>query len=63
MLEHYYEIWVSAFTASNINIEVAKEEFQTWAEGLDGEMDNEYTQNDLSVMMAAKEAISELNSY
>lgn len=63
MLEHYYEIWVSAFTASNINIEVAKEEFQTWTEGLDGEMDNEYTQNDLSVMMAAKEAISELNSY
>lgn len=63
MLEHYYEIWVSVFTASNINTEVAKEEFQTWAEGLDGEMNNEYTQNDLSVMMAAKEAISELNSY
>lgn len=62
-VNQYYPIWLSAFKAAEISEEIAQEEFNTWAEGLDGELDNEFTQNDYSVSVAADEAIQELNNY
>lgn len=62
-VEQFYPIWKATFKAAGIEEEVASEEFQTWAECLDGEINNEYTQTEYSVSVAAEEAIAELNSY
>lgn len=62
-VNQYYQIWLSAFKAAEISDEIAQDEFQTWAEDLDGELDNEFTQTDYSVSVAADEAIQELRNY
>ena len=59
-LEWLYEHWKSEFLANGFNEDVAEEEYQTWCEGLGGELDNEYQQPAYSVMMAAKETVIEL---
>ncbi len=50
-----------SFARAGIELDIAQEEFAEWVSGLDGELDNEYTQNELSVIMAAEEAIEELS--
>ncbi|GHG07790.1 hypothetical protein [Thalassotalea marina] len=62
-VEQYYPKWLSVFKAAGIEEEIAREVFNEWAAGLDGELSNEYTQTEYSVTVAAEEAISELNSY
>ncbi len=62
-LNHFYKIWLCEFQTADIADEIAQEEFNNWAETLDGETNNEYTQNDLSVADAAQEAIKELVVY
>lgn len=59
-LESLYKHWKSEFLANGFSEDVAEEEYQTWCEGLGGELDNEYQQTEYSVMMAAKEAVIEL---
>jgi hypothetical protein len=59
-LEWLYKHWKSEFLANGFSEDVAEEEYQTWCEGLGGELDNEYQQTEYSVMMAAKEAVIEL---
>ncbi len=59
-LEWLYTHWRKEFLASGFSEDVAKEEYQTWSEGLGGELDNEYQQTEFSVIMAAKEAVNEL---
>ncbi|HAU05715.1 MAG TPA: hypothetical protein DCS78_12645 [Pseudoalteromonas shioyasakiensis] len=59
-LEYLYTHWKSLFLANGFSEDVAKEEYQTWCEGLGGELDNEYQQTEFSVIMAAEEAIIEL---
>lgn len=59
-LEWLYVHWKSEFLANGSCEDVAEEEYQTWCEGLGGELDNEYQQTAYSVMMAAKEAVIEL---
>lgn len=58
--DFHYQIWLKEFQLSGIDYDVANEEYQKWAEGLDGELDNEFTQTDYSVAAAAQNAISEL---
>jgi hypothetical protein len=60
-LEWLYTHWKSEFLANGFTEDVAQEEYQTWCEGLGGELDNEYQQTEFSVVMAAKEAVSELH--
>ncbi|WP_155279943.1 hypothetical protein [Alteromonas macleodii] len=45
-----------SFARAGIELDIAQKEFAEWVYGLDGELDNEYTQNEL----AAEEAIEEL---
>lgn len=59
-LEWLYTHWKSEFLASGFSEDVAEEEYLTWCAGLGGELDNEYQQTAYSVIMAAKEAVSEL---
>ena len=63
LCEWHYQTWLKEFRLERISDEIAKEEYQTWAEGLGGEIDNEYLQTELSVVGAAQEAINELRSY
>lgn len=56
----HYQIWLKEFQLCGIDYDIANEEFHNWAEGLDGELDNEFTQTDYSVAAAAQNAISEL---
>jgi len=57
----FKEKWIEVFSRAGIELDIAQEEFAEWVSGLDGELDNEYTQNELSVIMAAEEAIEELS--
>jgi hypothetical protein len=50
-----------SFARAGIELDIAQKEFAEWVSGLDGELDNEYTQTELSVIMAAEEAIEELS--
>ena len=54
-------VWVLIFKRAGFPEDIAREEYQVWAEGLDGELDNEFLQTEYSVICAAKEAISELS--
>ena len=63
LCEWHYQTWLKEFRLEGISEEIAREEYQIWAEGLDGEIDNEYLQTELSVIGAAQEAINELKSY
>ena len=58
--DFHYQIWLKEFQLSGIDYDIASEEYRHWAEGLDGERDNEFTQTDYSVSAAAQNAISEL---
>ncbi|RZD19684.1 hypothetical protein [Pseudoalteromonas sp. MEBiC 03485] len=62
-LEYLYTHWKSIFLASGFTDDVAQEEYQTWCEGLGGDLDNEFQQNEFSVRSAAKEAVNELKEY
>lgn len=62
-LEWLYTHWKSEFIANGFSEEVALEEYKTWCEGLGGELDNEFQQTEFSVMIAAKEALNELQQY
>ncbi|CAI4152568.1 conserved hypothetical protein [Alteromonas macleodii] len=57
----FKEKWIEVFARAGIELDIAQEEFAEWVSGLDGELDNEYTQNELSVIIAAEEAIEELS--
>ena len=57
----FKEKWIEVFARAGIELDIAQEEFAEWVSGLDGELDNEYTQNELSVFIAAEEAIEELS--
>lgn len=56
-------IWLRVFRSEGVCDQIAREEYQTWAESLDGELDNEFLQTDFSVMSAAEEAVKELQAY
>ena len=62
-LEWLYSHWKKEFLANGFSEEVAQEEYQTWCEGLGGELDYECQQTEYSVMVAAQESISELKQY
>lgn len=57
----FKEKWIEVFAQAGIELDIAQEEFAEWVSGLNGELDNEYIQNELSVIMAAEEAIEELS--
>lgn len=59
----YHDQWMRVFASHKIDKEIAQGEWNEWAAGLDGECDNEYTQNSLSVIDAAEEAVKELHEY
>ena len=62
-LEYLYAHWKSVFIANGFTDDVAQEEYQTWCEGLGGELDNEFQQSEFSVCSAANEAVNELKQY
>jgi hypothetical protein len=61
-LNQYYPVWLARFKSANLSDEIAQEEFQTWAESLDGELSNDFTQTYFSASDAADEVIQDLQS-
>ncbi|TMP20846.1 hypothetical protein [Pseudoalteromonas ruthenica] len=56
-VENYFDNWKREFDAAGYTSDVARSEFDEWVAGLDGELNNDYTQNPLSVSAAAENAI------
>ena len=44
MSEWCLSVWVHIFKRAGFPEDIAREEYQVWAEGLDGELDNEFLQ-------------------
>ncbi|WP_045861676.1 hypothetical protein [Teredinibacter purpureus] len=59
-VDQYYSVWEQVFVSASISKDVARDEYSEWVSGLDGEIDNEYSQNELSVAGAAELSIAEL---
>ncbi|MCP4526760.1 MAG: hypothetical protein GY833_12760 [Aestuariibacter sp.] len=62
-VSNYKDKWLSIFASHRIDQEIAEAEWQEWVSGLDGEYDNEYTQNEHAVIVAAEEAVNELLTH
>ena len=58
--DFHYQIWLKEFQLSGIDYDIASEEYRHWAEGLDGELDNEFKNSDYSVSAASQYEIFEI---
>ena len=56
-VENYLSEWKEVFSKFSIGSEVSEQEFIEWASGLDGEINNDWGQNKITVVEAANEAV------
>lgn len=62
IVDQYFDVWQKQFITSGLTPDDARFEWNEWVSGLDGELNNEYTQNEYSVLATAIEVINECYS-